>query len=249
MYGPDKIAEVTKLNAEGLTISAIARETGVSRFTVSAWLKGNLPRSDKWTAACPTCGAEAHDFSEIPEPAYAYLLAMYLGDGCIVKARRVFRLRITLDVRYPGIISECASRMRETMPGRSVLIQRDSRDNCCEVGCYAKAWPCLFPQHGPGRKHQRRIRLARWQDAIADRYPEQIVRGFIHSDGCRFLNRVGGKVYTRYMFDNRSADIRALFCDACDRLDIPHTWSNRYTISIARARGVARLDELVGPKA
>ena len=51
------------------------------------------------------------------------------------------------------------------------------------------------------------------------------------------------------MFDNRSVDIRALFCDACDRLDIPHTWSNRYTISIARARGVSRLDELVGAKA
>ena len=173
---------------------------------------------------------------------------MYLGDGNIVRAQGVYRLRITLDSRYPSVIQECAARMRETMPGRSVLIQQHSRDRCADVGCYSKGWPCLFPQHGPGKKHERRVALEPWQEAIADRHPEQVVRGFIHSDGSRFLNRVNGTAYPRYMFVNRSVDIRNLFCDACDRLDIPHTRSNRYTISIARSRGIRCLDELVGPK-
>jgi hypothetical protein len=34
------------------------------------------------------------------------------------------------------------------------------RDNCVEVHAHSKSWPCLFPQHGPGMKHQRRILLA-----------------------------------------------------------------------------------------
>ena len=27
----------------------------------------------------------------------------------------------------------------------------------------SKHWPCLFPQHGPGRKHTRKIELEQWQ--------------------------------------------------------------------------------------
>jgi len=42
----------------------------------------------------------------------------------------------------------------------------------------SNAWPCLFPQHGPGRKHERKIELAPWQEAIVDREPEQFIRGW-----------------------------------------------------------------------
>ena len=35
-----------------------------------------------------------------------HLLGLYLGDGCIsAHARGVYRLRIVLDVKYPGIIA------------------------------------------------------------------------------------------------------------------------------------------------
>ena len=37
--------------------------------------------------------------------AYAYLLGLYLGDGCLPEGPRgVWHLRLTLDSRYPGII-------------------------------------------------------------------------------------------------------------------------------------------------
>ena len=55
---------------------------------------------------------------------------------------------------------------------------------------YAKCWPCLFPQHGKGVKHDRPIVLADWQDAIVDEHPDQLVRGLLHSDGWRGTNRV-----------------------------------------------------------
>jgi hypothetical protein len=105
-----------------------------------------------------------------------------------------------------------------------------------------------LPAARPGRKHERKIELAPWQEEIVDRFPREFLRGLIHADGCRVLNRVNGKDYPRYFFDQVSNDIRRLFCEACDRLGIEYTWSRWKTVSIARARSVALLDEFVGPK-
>jgi hypothetical protein len=58
------------------------------------------------------------------------------------------------------------------------------------VKSYSKHWPCLFPQHGPGRKHHRKIELEQWQFAIARKYPGELARGLFHSDGWRGVNRV-----------------------------------------------------------
>ena len=41
-------------------------------------------------------------------------------------------------------------------------------------------WECLFPQHGPGRKHERSITLQDWQQEIVDRYSGVLLRGLIH---------------------------------------------------------------------
>ena len=83
--------------------------------------------------------------------------------------------------------------------------------------------------------------------------PDLLLRGLVHSDGCRFINTVrhGEKTYSypRYCFSNRSDDIRRIFCDACDQLGIEWRVMNRWNISVARREAVARLDEFVGPKA
>lgn len=57
-----------------------------------------------------------------------------------------------------------------------------------------KLWLHAFPQHGPGRKHERKIALEDWQQQIVDTYPEEFVRGLIHSDGCRTINRFKTKL-------------------------------------------------------
>lgn len=56
------------------------------------------------------------------------------------------------------------------------------------VQAHWKHWPCLFPQHGPGRKHEREIRLAARQREIVERHPEAFLRGLFHSDGSRTNN-------------------------------------------------------------
>ncbi len=134
------------------------------------------------------------------------------------------------------------------MPQNKVLIQKMPY-NAVEIGCSSKMWPLLFPQHGPGRKHERKIELVHWQQEIVDCFPREFLRGLIHSDGCRVLNRVNGKDYPRYFFTQVSDDIRGLFCETCRRLGIHYTQNNWKTISIARSGSVSRLDEFVGPKA
>jgi hypothetical protein len=110
----------------------------------------------------------------------------------------------------------------------------------------------LFPQHGRGRKHDRRIELTAWQQKIVRAEPECFLRGLIHSDGWRGLNRVKVKgrwyAYPRYQFSNRSDDIRTLFTDTCDLLGVQWRPWGRYHISVARRESVAHLDSFIGPK-
>ena len=51
-----------------------------------------------------------------------------------------------------------------------------------------------------------------------------------------------------YFFSHRSADIRGLFCEYCDKLGIRWTQSNARNISVSHRDSVARLDAFVGPK-
>jgi hypothetical protein len=175
---------------------------------------------------------------------------MYLGDGYIVAmAKKVFRLRIYLDMRYPGIVRECADAMAAVMPRNRVDVrQTRPGHNCMQVGTYSRSLPCLFPQHGPGMKHTRRIVLADWQQHLIDEDPRPLIRGLIHSDGCRVINKSMGHEYLRYMFVNASADIREIFTDACDQLSIPWRQSAYRTISVARREGIEILDSFVGAK-
>lgn len=91
-------------------------------------------------------------------PAYAYLLGVYLGDGCISRHKRAFRLRITLDGVYPVIVAECKAAMEAVVPNRVLVQQTSSR--AVEVSAYSRAWPQLLPQHGRGPKHERSIVLS-----------------------------------------------------------------------------------------
>ena len=120
-----------------------------------------------------------------------------------------------------------------------------------------KHWPCLFPQHGPGRKHERPIVLEDWQRALVGAHPAAFLRGLFHSDGCRVRNwatrMVAGERkrydYPRWQFTNVSTDIQQLCCWALDLVEVPWRQSNAKTISVSTRAGVARLDALIGLKA
>lgn len=192
MHDRATVALVLSLRREGLGARRIARRTNLPLSTVRDWLAGHVPAHsrDGGTSphpACPACGHEGHQFSEL-DRSYVYLLGLYLGDGSIsTHPRSVYKLRITLDTKYPGIIVCAAVAMRAVREGH-VWVQRRKRQNCVDVSSYWKSWPCFFPQHGPGKKQDRDIELTDWQRVLVDRWPEHLLRGLIHSDGHRFIN-------------------------------------------------------------
>ena len=239
------------LSQQGLIDREVARITGVSIGAVQKWRTGSRRAPGMGRKSdCPRCTGKPVD-----EPAYAYLLGLYLGDGCLTRGRRdVFALSIACCDDWPGLITAAKSAMSAVMPASGVFSVR--RVGMTEVKSTSKHWPCLFPQHGPGRKHTRKIELAEWQRAIVERYPGDFARGLFHSDGCRGVNRVRRKwgeverwyEYQRYLFVNNSEDILRLCGQTLDRLGVAWRFSKPNTISVARKKGVARLDEFVGPK-
>ena len=245
MRSADEFEAAKRLIAAGGNDCAIARQLGIPRSTVRDW-RCRPQRRPRLDGSSP-CGV-THDLAALSAVSYSYVLGMYLGDGYISRERRVWRLRIVLDKKYPAIISRCRAAINVLMPGQQAAV-RSLPKNCVEVSLYSKHWPCLFPQHGPGKKHTRRIALEPWQQALVDQATEEFILGLIHSDGCRTVANDRGVRSVRYHFSNRSEDIIGLFTAALDALDIPWTRSSKYIVSIYRKAATARLDTFIGPKA
>jgi hypothetical protein len=172
------------LFAEGLTSTKIAAQTGIPRSTIRDWRLQGFPSGryeGRSTRPCPLCEPGV----ELVEAAYAYLLGLYLGDGCISAHRRTYALRLFLDAAYPGIVGEARATMEALRQGQRAWAKRSRSSHCYVVVMYSNHWPCLFPQHGPGRRHERPILLAAWQQHLVADNAKELVRGLIHSDGCR----------------------------------------------------------------
>jgi hypothetical protein len=254
MHPQTTVDRARQLSEQGLFDREVAQIVGVPLSSVQKWRTGarRAPGTEH-KAGCPRC-----DGGPLDEPAYSYLLGLYLGDGCIsrgsTRTKDVWKLSIACADAWPGLIQECARAIQAVRLGNKV--QMVQRIGCTEVKGYSRHWPCLFPQHGPGRKHLRKILLAEWQQIIVERYPGEFARGLFHSDGYRGVNRVRRRwgnsdhwyEYPRYLFVNESADILGLCGETLDRLGVEWRFSKPNTISVAKRDAVARLDEFVGPK-
>ncbi|MBC2877153.1 MULTISPECIES: transcriptional regulator [Streptomyces] len=240
----------------GFSLNSVSKQTGISRHALRQWLTRVEPRQPS-RSLCSLCRAD----SEPPADAraYAYLLGLYLGDGCVSKhPNGSFTLRIVCADAWPGLIEACGTAMKRVLPENSVCVVQ--RQGCVAVASGSKHWPCLFPQHGPGKKHERSISLVPWQQRIVDAHPWDFLRGLVHSDGCRMTNwttrLIGGErkryEYPRYFFTNKSDDIRRLYCDTLDRVGVEWTVTRRdgipFNVSVARRASVALMDAHIGPK-
>jgi hypothetical protein len=242
----DECKQAVALSRAGTATAAIARRLGVPRSTVRYWLErfAGVAQSAEAIGLKPIqCGFESHH--QHHDSSYAYLLGMYLGDGCISRVRKTHVLRVFLHRKQAAVIERVTAALRCLLPDHRVgCVATPSA--CVVLTSYYSGWPELFPQHGPGRKHTRPIVLAGWQTEIVQRHPEELLRGLIESDGSRHRRIVGGKNYPAYSFTNHSHDIRGLFLATCERLGLRARQANAVTISIARRPDVARLDRLFG---
>jgi hypothetical protein len=248
----ETVDSALRMSDNGVSDRVNAEIHGVAIKTIRRWRRlyqrRGLPRGTGFQGTpCPRCDGAALD-----ETAYALLLGWYLGDGHIAKARRgVFCLQIANDQKYPHLNQEIAATIRLVKPTASPCLRNGQ--GMIRIEARWKHWTCLFPQHGPGLKHLRKIELADWQREIVAKYPEQLLRGLFHSDGCRFVNwasKPDGRryYYVRYMFSNESEDIIGILTDALDLLGISWRRPRRNAIAVSRKEGVAALDGFVGPK-
>lgn len=239
------------LSSAGILDRENAEICGVSIGTVRHWRCGRRrdPGKEEKRSRCPRC-----DGRQLDQSAYAYLLGLYLGDGHISRGRRdVYALSVACADNWPGLLRAAKTAMAEVMPASKVFCVQ--RIGCTEVKSTSKHWLCLFPQHGLGRKHNREIRLESWQAIVAG-YPADFIRGLIHSDGCRGINRVRRRLpagdrwyqYPRYFFSNESKDILDLCGRTLDQLGVSWRFARPNLISVAHREAVARLDEFVGAK-
>ena len=101
----------------------------------------------------------------------------------------------------------------------------------------------------PRQETLRAIELEPWQLEIVKRNPEALLRGLVHSDGCRAENtgRNGWRA-PRYSFSNLSEDILSIFEWTCELLGLRWTAAPN-VVYVSRKADVARMDEFIGPKA
>ena len=114
--------------------------------------------------------AAGPDVENPTEPAaYAYLLGLYLGDGHLATSRTgpgaANRLQRpsgrTSSRRATPPCARCSRRSVQRIPKQGCVCDRE----------HGAHWPCLLPQHGPGKKHERPIVLADWQRPISKTTP------------------------------------------------------------------------------
>ncbi len=258
---------------QGLNDCEISRRLDIPRGTIRDWrhaaeenpgyrtTRATGKRSSRLPVSSTNPGGpclgecDAPTFALQDRSAYFYLLGQYLGDGSLAETHRgVYRLRISMTWDYPGILVETVEAI--SIVGGRETVGIYELEGCSEVFSNWKHWICVFPQHGPGRKHERPIVLEPWQLPRSGEDHRELIRGLIHSDGCRFINPVKRKLadgwkryeYVRYVFTNASADIRKIFTASLDALDIEWRQMNARNVSIARSESVAALERFVGPK-
>lgn len=241
----------------GKNQSEASRDLTIPRGTVKDYFRkfstGEYPNWHRGPAQTRLdllhCGFESHLAYQ-----YSYALGMYLGDGHITEMKRLkngnsnYRLRIFCDAKYPSIIFRIKAALSSINPSRKVLTKVKDNGSCVVVYTYSNNLVNLFPQHGPGRKHTRKIYLEPWQKKIIDANPKPFVRGLVESDGCRFVNKVGKYSYPSYSFTNKSNDLHLIFSWACGMLGIHTTRFDKNTY-VRTKNGVTILDEFVGVKA
>lgn len=244
MHSLETRTTARRLVAAGGTTVEVAASLGVSQAAVWRWAHRTLV-SD----AAPPCPLIS---GKMPAAQYAYLFGHYLGDGHLVTRAKTPVLRVSACTDYPGILGQLDAAVSAVRGRAPAIVRRRESDRVVDLQSYWMHWPCVLPQHGPGAKHTRPIVLAGWQRQTVDAEPWAFVRGLIHSDGCRSVNRVTvrGKTYAypRYLFANESRDILALMGEALDRVGVAWRYNRPNSVSVARRDGVALMDHHVGPK-
>jgi hypothetical protein len=162
MYPQSTVDIARQLSDIGILDRENAQICGVSIRSIRHWRSGDrraqrgrrtgtrVPRP-----TCPRCHGRALD-----ETAYAYLLGLYLGDGHITRGPRSYVLWLACADAWLACSSRLVRRWHSSCRRPRFSALREDRP-LARVKSVSKHWPCLFPQHGPGRNTSAASSLSR----------------------------------------------------------------------------------------
>lgn len=220
-YTKEQIEEVLRLFEDGKSKMEISRMTGINRRTLTDWISPKYIRKtdNPRNSYQPITDFNEYLDTEEKRKAYAFILGVYLCDGhiCTSKLLRAPALRLTNDIKYIKNTQEWIDNISVLLPENSINKHRHSKCNANLITVYSRKLVDLFPQHGPGKKHQRKLELAEWQRTIINKYPSEFLRACFQSDGCIYTLKNGGRYYS---FSNMSEDIMDWFLSALSSIGI-----------------------------
>lgn len=223
---------------------------GVSVAAIRHWRRGSRRSGDQDAPRCPRCYGR-----QLDEIAYAYLLGLYLGDGHLTVSKNgVWALSISCCDGWPGSWRKpawpcprsCPPPRYSPLPERAAPRSRAHPSTGC-------ACSRSMGQAGntSAKSSWSRGRRRSWQSTLATSraaFSTLTAAGRSTGSGGRSRTATGGTSTRAISFVNHSADIHRLCGQALDRLEVLWRFSKPTTISVARRKSVARLDQFVGPK-
>ena len=167
---------------EQLSIRQIASRLGVSKSVIIQSLR-EMPLRSKSVAAElryePLSLAGNHE-------ELAYLVGVYLGDGCLVQSSRTELLDIACDSKYEDLIERFANLVTQVF-GKSPVIQKDHASNCVHIRLYGRGISSTLGFE-PGPKHGRDLRIPTWIKTDESR-SQWCLRGLFETDGYMHYRR------------------------------------------------------------
>lgn len=241
MRTQEEVLHIKELHESGKNQSEISRLTGIPRATVREW----IDRDFQTKFNVPKPGPEQYITLDKYKQ-YVYILGAYLGDGYIATHPRTYAMRIATNSKDTSIYERQQRCLQHIFPNPVRILKRTGA-NCVEVKMYGSYLPTVFPQHGIGEKHTRKISLADWQVNITRQYPEFLIAGLIDSDGSRYIHTDTQKKYQypNYQFTNMSEDIKDIFCEHCDLAGIYYTRTEHKNVYMRKKDNVEFIDNLL----
>lgn len=209
-YTKDDVTQVRELFTEGLNRCQISRQTNIPLSTLRKWLN-----HDDFNLRDDRNAVKITDIinDKIRREAYSFCLGIYLCDGYIVQSKqhRVPNITFYNDYQYPINTREWCDKIQIIFPENKVNCKKKPSSNCVIVKVYNNCIWDLFPQHGKGKKHDRKLILEDWQKEIIKEFPEEFIKACVQSDGCIYIQKVSNRQYHRHNFINKSEDIIDFF--------------------------------------
>jgi hypothetical protein len=224
----------------------LSKEYNIPRTTLKYWIKNKelnkrpLVERKNTSKSIKTIEIEIENNREV----YNYILGLYLGDGCISPNKMSYKLRIVQDIRYPNLINQINESLYLFFNKK---VNIGNKKGCNEIIICDKNLPLYFPQHGLGKKHNRKIELSDFQRKNINH--SQLLKGLWVTDGSFYLIK---KKYEAYNFTNKSLDIISLFEECLLELGIKYRKrlknNGLWIVEIMKRTEVNKMKDIVGVK-